>query len=141
MRCLILITIWATLNCSAYSDKGITASGEYVHDGICAMDKLNGVTVPFGSKVVLPNGKVLIVIGAIAVAIEIDRVRRTVVRADTERRHKCQALKLAVVFMVVAPAVLSVRATAECVGPQSCYISTVLWPQSQIIPIGLWRKP
>ena len=61
MRYLILLTIWATLNTSAYCDRGITASGEYVHEGICAMDKLNGVTVPFGSKVTLPNGTVLIV--------------------------------------------------------------------------------
>ena len=62
MRYLILIAVfWATLNTSAYCDRGITASGEYVCDGICAMDKLNGMVVPFGSKVILPNGKVLIV--------------------------------------------------------------------------------
>ena len=61
MRYLILLTIWATLNTSAYCDKGITASGEYVHEGICAMDKLNGVIVPFGSKVHLPDGRVLVV--------------------------------------------------------------------------------
>ena len=61
MRYLILAVIWATLNTSAYCDRGITASGEPVREGICAMDKLNGVTVPFGSKVILPNGKVLIV--------------------------------------------------------------------------------
>ena len=62
MRYLIyMLAIVVTLNASAYCDKGITASGEYVRDGICAMDKLNGVLVPFGSKVILPNGKVLIV--------------------------------------------------------------------------------
>lgn len=53
--------IWATLNCSAYCDRGITASGEHVRHGICAMDKLNGIVVPFGSKVTLPDGTVLIV--------------------------------------------------------------------------------
>jgi len=61
MRYLILLTIWATLNASAYCDKGLTASGEMVREGICAMDKVNGMVVPFGSKVYLPNGTVLIV--------------------------------------------------------------------------------
>ena len=62
MRYLILIAVFfATLECTAYCDKGITASGEYVREGICAMDKLNGMVVPFGTKVILPNGKVLIV--------------------------------------------------------------------------------
>ena len=46
-----LLAIVVTLNCSAYADHGITASGEPVRQGICAMDKLNGVTVPFGAKV------------------------------------------------------------------------------------------
>lgn len=56
-----VVAIIVTLNCSAYCDKGITASGEYVREGICAMDKVNGQVVPFGTKVILPNGKVLIV--------------------------------------------------------------------------------
>ena len=56
-----LLAIVVTLNCSAYADHGITASGEPVRQGICAMDKLNGVTVPFGTKVTLPDGRVLIV--------------------------------------------------------------------------------
>ena len=58
---MYMLAIVVTLNASAYCDKGITASGEPVQDGICAMDKLNGMLVPFGSKVILPNGKVLIV--------------------------------------------------------------------------------
>ena len=58
---LYMLAIVVTLNASAYCDKGITASGEPVQDGFCAMDKLNGMVVPFGSKVILPNGKVLIV--------------------------------------------------------------------------------
>ena len=62
MKYLILFAVFiATLECTAYCDKGITASGEPVQDGFCAMDKLNGVLVPFGSKVILPNGRVLIV--------------------------------------------------------------------------------
>jgi 3D (Asp-Asp-Asp) domain-containing protein len=56
-----MLAIVVTLNASAYCDKGITASGEPVQDGFCAMDKLNGMLVPFGAKVILPNGKVLIV--------------------------------------------------------------------------------
>ena len=62
MKYLILFAVFiATLECTAYCDKGITASGEPVQDEICAMDKLNGVLIPFGSKVILPNGRVLIV--------------------------------------------------------------------------------
>ena len=62
MKYLILFAVFiATLECTAYCDKGITASGEPVQDGICAVDRINGVLVPFGAKVILPNGKVLIV--------------------------------------------------------------------------------
>ena len=60
-RLLYVLAIIVTLNCSAYCDTGITASGEYVREGMCAMDKVNGVTVPFGSKVHLPDGRVLTV--------------------------------------------------------------------------------
>ena len=58
---LYMLAIVVTLNCSAYADRGITASGEPVQDGFCAMDKLNGMVVPFGTRVILPNGRVLIV--------------------------------------------------------------------------------
>ena len=59
---LILFAVfWATLNTSAYCDKGITASGEYVREGICAVDKINGQWVKFGAKITLPDGRVLIV--------------------------------------------------------------------------------
>ena len=63
MRKMIYLfaVIWATLNASAYCDRGITASGEYVRDGFCAMDRVNGMVVPFNSKVYLPDGRVLIV--------------------------------------------------------------------------------
>lgn len=62
MKHLILFAVFiATLECTAYCVKGITASGEYVREGICAMDRVNGQVVPFGTKVILPNGKVLIV--------------------------------------------------------------------------------
>ncbi len=60
-KLLYILAIIVTLNASAYCDRGITASGEYVREGICAVDRINGVLVPFGTKVILPNGKVLIV--------------------------------------------------------------------------------
>ena len=58
---LYMLAIVVTLNASAYCDKGITASGEYVRDGICAVDRINGVLVPFGTKITLPDGTVLTV--------------------------------------------------------------------------------
>ena len=63
MRMMInLLAIVVTLNCSAYCHTGNpTASGVMPAVGMCAMDKVNGVTVPFGSKVYLPDGKVLTV--------------------------------------------------------------------------------
>ena len=60
-KLLSLLTIVVTLNCSAYADYGITASGEPVRQGICAMDRVNGMVVPFGTKVTLPDGRLLIV--------------------------------------------------------------------------------
>ena len=56
-----LLAIVVTLNCSAYADHGITASGEPVRHGICAMDRVNGMVVPFGTKVTLPDGRLLMV--------------------------------------------------------------------------------
>ena len=62
MKYLILFAVFiATLECTAYCDKGITASGEPVQDGICAVDRINGVLVPFGTKITLPDGTVLTV--------------------------------------------------------------------------------
>ena len=60
-KLIYLTVIWATLNCSAYADRGITASGEYVREGFCAVDKINGEWVKFGTKIILPDGRVLIV--------------------------------------------------------------------------------
>ena len=61
MKKLLMLAVIVTLNCSAYCDRGITASGEPVRAGICAMDRLNGIMVPFGSRVTLPDGTTLIV--------------------------------------------------------------------------------
>ena len=61
MRMMInLLAIVVTLNASAYCHTGNpTASGVMPAVGMCAMDKVNGVTVPFGIKVHLPDGRVL----------------------------------------------------------------------------------
>ena len=57
----LFLIFWQTLNTSAYCDRGITASGEMVREGICAVDRINGQWVKFGTKITLPNGKVLII--------------------------------------------------------------------------------
>ena len=63
MRYVIhMLAIVVTLNVSAYAETGNpTASGVMPAVGHCAMDKVNGVTVPFGSRVTLPDGRVLTV--------------------------------------------------------------------------------
>lgn len=61
MKKLIVLAVMVTLNASAYCDHGITASGELVRDGICAVDRINGITVPFGTRIIMPDGKVLVV--------------------------------------------------------------------------------
>ena len=62
MKKLIMLAIVVTLNASAYCHTGNpTASGVMPAVGMCAMDKVNGVVVPFGSRVHLPDGRVLTV--------------------------------------------------------------------------------
>lgn len=63
MKALInLLAIVVTLQTTAYCHTGNpTASGVMPAVGHCAVDKINGVTVPFGSKVHLPDGRVLTV--------------------------------------------------------------------------------
>lgn len=61
MKWIYMLAVVVTLNCSAYCDRGITASGEPVREGICAVDRINGVLVPFNTKIILPDGRVLIV--------------------------------------------------------------------------------
>ena len=58
----LLAVFFQTLQCTAYTHSGNrTASGVWPAVGMCAMDKVNGVTVPFGSRVHLPDGRVLTV--------------------------------------------------------------------------------
>ena len=57
-----LLAIVVTLSATAYCHTGNpTASGVMPQVGHCAVDKIDGVTVPFGSKVHLPDGRVLTV--------------------------------------------------------------------------------
>lgn len=61
-RFINLLAIVVTIQCTAYThSNNPTASGVMPAVGMCAMDKVNGVTVPFGSKVHLPDGRVLTV--------------------------------------------------------------------------------
>ena len=60
-KAIYLFSIVVTLESTAYCDRGITASGEPVREGICAVDRINGVLCPFGTKIILPDGRVLIV--------------------------------------------------------------------------------
>ena len=47
-----LLAIVVTLNCSAYCETGNpTASGVMPHVGHCAVDKINGQWIPFGTKI------------------------------------------------------------------------------------------
>ena len=62
MRYLILLTIWATLNTSAYCHTGNpTASGVMPQVGHCACDKINGQWIPFGTVIKTEDGRTLVV--------------------------------------------------------------------------------
>lgn len=57
-----LLAIVVTLQTTAYCHTGNpTASGVMPQVGQCAMDKINGVTVPFGTRITMPDGRVLTV--------------------------------------------------------------------------------
>ena len=61
-KLITLAVIWATLNTSAYAPTGNpTASGVMPQVGMCAVDKINGVTVPFGTKIYTEDGRTLVV--------------------------------------------------------------------------------
>ena len=61
MKYLILAVV-VTLNVSAYTHSGNpTASGVWPKEGMCAADQINGITVPYGSKITLPDGRILTV--------------------------------------------------------------------------------
>lgn len=57
-----LLAIVVTLNASAYCETGNpTASGVMPQVGHCACDKINGEWVKFGTRITLPEGRVLTV--------------------------------------------------------------------------------
>ena len=63
MKILInLLAIVVTLQATAYCHTGNpTASGVMPAVGQCAVDKINGQWIPFGTRITLPNGRVLTV--------------------------------------------------------------------------------
>lgn len=63
MRQLIyMLAIVVTLQCTAYTHStNPTASGVMPQVGMCACDKINGEWVKFGTRITLPNGRVLTV--------------------------------------------------------------------------------
>lgn len=59
---LITLAIIVTLNCSAFTHTGNpTASGVMPKVGHCAVDRINGVTVPFGTRIYTEDGRTLVV--------------------------------------------------------------------------------
>lgn len=59
---LVTLAVIVTLQSTAYCHTGNrTASGAWPAVGMCAVDKINGEWVKFGTKVVLPDGRVLTV--------------------------------------------------------------------------------
>ena len=63
MKALInLLAIVVTLNASAYCHTGNpTASGVMPKVGHCAVDKINGQWIPFGTRIITEDGRVLTV--------------------------------------------------------------------------------
>lgn len=63
MKTLInLLAIVVTLNCSAYCETGNpTASGVMPAVGQCAVDKINGQWIPFGTVIKTEDGRTLVV--------------------------------------------------------------------------------
>ena len=59
---LITFAIVVTLQCTAYThSNNPTASGVMPQVGMCACDKINGEWVKFGTRITLPDGRVLTV--------------------------------------------------------------------------------
>lgn len=57
-----VLAIIVTLSASAYCETGNpTASGVMPQVGHCAVDKINGQWIPFGTKIITEDGRVLTV--------------------------------------------------------------------------------
>ncbi len=84
-----------------------------------------------GSRIILePVFKMLIIASTIRLTIQINRICRTGVSTNAQRRHYSQTLELAVVLAIVTPAVLSVAATAKRASPESSYVCAILCRKS-----------
>lgn len=58
----VVATILVTLNASAYTLTGNPmANGEYPYIGSCAVDKINGQWIPFGTIIKTEDGRTLVV--------------------------------------------------------------------------------
>ena len=58
----IFIGIVVTLNVSAYClNQNPMANGEYPYIGSCAVDKINGQWIPFGTRIITEDGRTLVV--------------------------------------------------------------------------------
>lgn len=61
-KLLLLLVFWQTLQCTAYYHTGNpTASGVMPKVGMCAVDRINGMQIPFGTRITLPDGRTLVV--------------------------------------------------------------------------------
>jgi 3D (Asp-Asp-Asp) domain-containing protein len=61
-KLLSLLAIVVTLQCTAYTHSTQpTASGVMPQVGHCAVDKINGQWITFGTRITLPDGRVLTV--------------------------------------------------------------------------------
>ena len=59
---LYILAIVVTLNCSAYTHStNPTASGVMPQVGHCAVDKINGQWIPFGTVIKTEDGRTLVV--------------------------------------------------------------------------------
>ena len=58
----LFLIFWQTLNCSAYTHStNPTASGVMPQVGHCAVDKINGRWIPFGTRIETSDGRILVV--------------------------------------------------------------------------------
>ena len=85
MKYLVYFAVfWQTLNCSAYCHSGNpTASGVMPQVGMCAVDKINGQWVPFGTIVKI-NG-----LGVLKVTDRFGDGRNNCVDIFMESYNKC----------------------------------------------------
>jgi len=59
---MLIAVFIATLECTAYTHStNPTASGVMPKEGMCAVDKINGQWVKFGTRITLSDGRTLVV--------------------------------------------------------------------------------